>query len=84
MDRSNIGSYTRFSNIWFYPLGNSNGCVMARLCMYCYENPAEVPDRNGMGRPIKKVCRPCHKSILLGDLKQILEHRKKRREARDG
>ena len=84
MDRNDARYYTRFSISGSYPLDSSGVYVMARLCMYCYENPAEVPDRNVMGRPIKRVCRPCHKSLLLGDLKQILEHRKKRREMIDG
>ncbi len=44
-----------------------------RLCIVCRENPAEVPDRNAMGRPVKKVCRRCHRDRLTEDLKRIMK-----------
>jgi hypothetical protein len=43
--------------------------------MVCRERPAEVPDRNAMGRPIKKVCRECHQDRLRGDLEQVMKRR---------
>lgn len=49
-----------------------------RVCIVCGENPSEVPDRNRMGRPIKRVCRQCHGDRLAGDLQRIMEIRKKR------
>lgn len=39
-----------------------------RPCRICRERPAEVPDRNVQGRPIKRVCRQCHAERLRGDL----------------
>jgi hypothetical protein len=48
-------------------------------CIICRERPAQVPDRERMGRPIKRVCRQCHVVRLQQDLKQILdEHTRKR------
>ncbi len=44
-----------------------------KLCVLCRERPAELPDRNVMGRPIKKVCRECHRDRLRGDLARALE-----------
>jgi hypothetical protein len=46
-----------------------------RPCIICRKNPAELPDRNVMGRPIKRVCRECHADRLRGDMKRILERR---------
>lgn len=51
---------------------------MARICFLCGEKPAAVPDRECMGRPIKRVCRDCHQARLRGDLKKILAARAKR------
>jgi hypothetical protein len=48
-----------------------------RLCIICREKPAEVPDRNQMGRPIKRVCRECHAARLRGDLKRIMDARER-------
>ena len=42
-----------------------------RLCIICRSNPAELPDRNRMGRPIKRVCRQCHRNRLYDDLRNI-------------
>jgi len=44
---------------------------MPRLCVICKENPAEVPDRYRMGRPIKRVCKPCHADRLREDMLRI-------------
>ncbi len=46
------------------------------LCIICNKLPAEVPDRERMGRPIKRVCRACHADRLRGDLAAILRRRK--------
>ena len=43
-----------------------------KLCKLCHIRPAEMPDREKMGRPVKSVCRPCHTYRLQGDLQQIL------------
>lgn len=51
---------------------------MARLCMLCELRPATVPDREQMGRPIKRVCSECHAARLRGDLHKILDERNKR------
>lgn len=37
-------------------------------CVLCHVNEAQVPDRERMGRPIKRVCRACHVDRLKGDL----------------
>ena len=44
-----------------------------RMCIICRERPAELPDRNAMGRPIEKVCRQCHGDRLRGDVARVLE-----------
>ena len=54
-----------------------------RKCVVCDARPAELPDRNRMGRPIKRVCRECHAARLRGDLVHILRV-KREREARIG
>ena len=46
-----------------------------RMCIICREHPAELPDRNAMGRPIKKVCRECHRDRLRDDLRRIMVRR---------
>lgn len=43
-----------------------------KLCILCRTRPAAVPDRESMGRPIKKVCVECHGERLQGDLEKIL------------
>ena len=43
-----------------------------KLCILCRQHPAEVPDRNRPGRPIKAVCRQCHGRRLAGDLEEVL------------
>lgn len=42
-----------------------------KLCVICNKRPAEVPDRERMGRPIKRVCRQCHAGRLVGDLRKL-------------
>lgn len=43
------------------------------LCIVCRERPAEVPDRNRPGRPIKRVCKECHAKRLQDDLRRIIQ-----------
>lgn len=44
-----------------------------KLCIYCHEREAKVPDRNNYtGRFIKKVCGICHQKLLRGDMVNIL------------
>ena len=43
------------------------------LCVVCHTRKAEVPDRERMGRPVKRVCRECHAERLRGDVERILE-----------
>ena len=43
-----------------------------RLCIVCQKNPAQLPDRNTTGRPIKTVCKDCHHKRVLGDLQELL------------
>ena len=50
---------------------------MAKKCEICGDNPATVPDRNKMGRPINRVCSSCHALRLVGDIKQIIALREK-------
>lgn len=42
-----------------------------KLCILCHRRPAEVPDRERMERPMKRVCRKCHAGRLRGDLEMI-------------
>lgn len=50
------------------------------LCIICREREAEVPDRERLGRPIKRVCKKCHADRLRSDLTNILElHNKKKK-----
>ncbi len=51
-----------------------------KMCEICGKNPAAVPDRERMGRPINRVCSSCHSLRLVGDMKQILELRDKKME----
>ncbi len=53
--------------------------MMAKMCKICRVNPATVPDREQMGRPIKKVCDSCHELRLRGDMERIYELHKKAR-----
>ena len=39
-----------------------------RMCIVCHKRPPAVPDRNVMGRPIKRVCLECHGERLRMDL----------------
>jgi hypothetical protein len=55
-----------------------------KMCEICGENPATVPDREWMGRPINRVCSSCHALRLVGDMKRILELHEKRRQAQLG
>lgn len=51
-----------------------------KMCEICGKNPAAVPDRERMGRLIKRVCSSCHSLRLAGDMKKILELRNKKQE----
>lgn len=44
-------------------------------CIICKEKLAQVPDRNRMGRPIKRLCKDCHRDRLRGDLQRIISKR---------
>lgn len=43
-----------------------------KLCIVCGARPPEVPDRERMGRPIKRVCLECHRARLAGDARPII------------
>lgn len=43
-----------------------------KLCKLCHKRPAEVPDRDSPGRPIKAVCRECHVGRLTDDLVRVV------------
>jgi hypothetical protein len=45
---------------------------MIKLCELCRIHPAEIPDRNRMGRPVKRICTACHFERLREDLAYIL------------
>jgi len=46
---------------------------MGRKCIVCRDRDAEVPDRERMGRPIKRVCKICHGLRLAEDVRKLLE-----------
>ena len=48
-----------------------------KMCEICKENPATVPDRERVGRPINRVCSRCHGLRLKGNLDEIMRLRKK-------
>jgi len=50
------------------------------LCVICRSRKATVPDRERMGRPVKRVCRECHTERLRRDLARVLELEAKRHE----
>jgi len=43
---------------------------MKKLCEICGKREAAVPDRNRMGRPIKRICIECNAERLRGDFKK--------------
>ena len=53
-----------------------------RMCIVCHKRPPAVPDRNVMGRPIKRVCLECHgehlRMDLMRGLAQIQQYKKGR------
>ena len=51
-----------------------------KTCVLCHERAAQVPDRERMGRPIKRVCRECHSGRLREDLAKIMKAREKNQE----
>lgn len=51
-----------------------------KMCEICGENPATVPDRERMGRPINRLCSACHGARLRNDMRYIMECHKKRLE----
>ena len=55
---------------------------MKRKCNICGVNPREVPDREVMGRPTKKICRRCHLALLRGDIEEVLRVERSRRVTR--
>ncbi len=46
-----------------------------KLCELCRKDKAAVPDRERMGRPIKRVCLMCHADRLRGDIESILKRK---------
>lgn len=48
-----------------------------KMCEICGDNPATIPDRERMGRPINRICRSCHALRLSGDIERIIELRKR-------
>lgn len=48
-----------------------------KLCIVCHKNKAEIPDRNVQGRPIKRICKECHRKRIEDDMKIILNKRLK-------
>lgn len=55
-----------------------------KMCEICREKPATVPDRERMGRLIKRVCLSCHALRLVGDMKRIMELHEKRKARNNG
>lgn len=55
-----------------------------RSCEVCGERPAAVPDRNRIGRPIKRICRECHAARLRGDLRKVLKAYEQKKNIRPG
>ncbi len=51
-------------------------------CVVCREREAVLPDRERMGRPVKRICRECHAERLIGDLKHCLDVHNRKKEQR--
>lgn len=49
-----------------------------RMCEICHKNPAEVPDRERMGRLINRICLECHTKRLKEDMERSLELQRRR------
>ena len=49
-----------------------------KMCEICHKNPAEVPDRERMGRPINRICLECHTKRLKEDMDRSLELQRRR------
>lgn len=49
----------------------------------CRCRPAELPDRNKPGRPIKRICKECHTQRLRNDLIEVIDV-DKQKQADDG
>lgn len=45
---------------------------MPKLCILCKKNKAEIPDREQMGRPIKRICEKCHAVRIMTDFIKII------------
>lgn len=45
-------------------------------CIICREREAQVPDRERVGRQIKRVCRQCHTKRLIEDLRRIVQQKR--------
>lgn len=52
-----------------------------KVCKICRRRKPEIPDRNRPGRPIKRLCRPCHVLRLIADLDYCYELELDRRES---
>jgi len=51
-----------------------------KMCEICHKNPATVPDRERMGRPINRICGECHAKRLKMDIVSSMTEQIKRRE----
>jgi len=51
-----------------------------KMCIVCHRRPPTVPDRERLGRPIKRVCSECHGERLRLDLELSLRRRKESQE----
>ena len=51
--------------------------IPKKKCSICRIWPAELPDRERGGRPIKRICFECHKERLMGDVRAILYNKQR-------
>ena len=49
-----------------------------KMCEICGLNPATVPDREQIERPVNRVCSSCHSTRLRADMRCIINLKKKR------
>ena len=61
-------------------LEQGGGGMSKKMCEVCGKNPAEVPDRERMGRPINRICLECHAKRLKMDIVSSMTEQIKRRE----
>lgn len=54
-------------------LNYTKGDIIVKQCIRCGIKKAELPLRGVMGRPLKRICRECHREELRKDFLTIVK-----------